>query len=426
MNYFIVLGNQPALSRAEIEQTSKIFFKGTVSAISFVNRDILKLSLDNSNQEDQTIHDFFLRLGGSIKIAKEIPDDDLFLQESLETYPKDVIFGISYYPAIREIPFKSEKSRFTHRSSYTRKFDYRAFKPSRFDIKKLAHKIKSFYRDSNRSVRYVLPMRGSNALNAAQLEENKLLEKGYELILIQDEKENKKNYFATTIEVQKFKEYVKRDLDRPFVDPEMGMLPVKLARIMVNLAGVEIGRTIWDPFCGSGTTLIEALLLGYDVVGSDIDKDAVENTIENIKWLAENYDITDRRHKIFKMDITRTDSKIIKALKKTEIGAVVCEPFMGPPQRKVLTERRARELVQIVSNQYRALFDILQHVLQKDCKVVCVVPSYKTWDGWVGVSMSNILSKKWICASNLFTESLHWERKNSIISRSIMIFTLKD
>ncbi|MBS3125240.1 hypothetical protein J4211_03230 [Candidatus Woesearchaeota archaeon] len=45
----------------------------------------------------------------------------------------------------------------------------------------------------------------------------------------------------------------------------------KLARAMVNLTGVKTGILL-DPFCGTGGILIEAGLMGFPVVGCDIDE----------------------------------------------------------------------------------------------------------------------------------------------------------
>ena len=44
----------------------------------------------------------------------------------------------------------------------------------------------------------------------------------------------------------------------------VGMMPPKIAQIMINL-GTKGHKNviIWDPFCGLGTTLIEALNAGY-------------------------------------------------------------------------------------------------------------------------------------------------------------------
>ncbi|MBO0686254.1 MAG: SAM-dependent methyltransferase, partial [Candidatus Dormibacteraeota bacterium] len=55
-----------------------------------------------------------------------------------------------------------------------------------------------------------------------------------------------------------------------------------LTRLMVNLAlaaggpGARPPRTVFDPACGRGTTLNQALLYGLDAAGMEIEKTAVE------------------------------------------------------------------------------------------------------------------------------------------------------
>ena len=45
----------------------------------------------------------------------------------------------------------------------------------------------------------------------------------------------------------------------------MGVLPPKLARMMINFTALRDG-VIWDPFCGSGTILIYQLSLSAGIV----------------------------------------------------------------------------------------------------------------------------------------------------------------
>ena len=57
----------------------------------------------------------------------------------------------------------------------------------------------------------------------------------------------------------------------------------KLTRSMINLIRLEKGQTICDPFCGTGTTLLEAELLGMNGIGIDFDKKMWQKTKENLK-----------------------------------------------------------------------------------------------------------------------------------------------
>jgi len=71
------------------------------------------------------------------------------------------------------------------------------------------------------------------------------------------------------------------------------MLPPKLAQMMINIALTptlsqrerEKNISIYDPFCGLGTILIEALNSGYsNVYGSDLNEKMVEATSKNISF----------------------------------------------------------------------------------------------------------------------------------------------
>ncbi len=77
----------------------------------------------------------------------------------------------------------------------------------------------------------------------------------------------------------------------------------KLARAMVNLTGIKKGK-IHDPFCGVGGILIEAGLMGLDVIGYDIDERMLIGARENLK----SFKI--KKHKLEKKD----SAKLAKAM----------------------------------------------------------------------------------------------------------------
>lgn len=69
---------------------------------------------------------------------------------------------------------------------------------------------------------------------------------------------------------------------RPFFHP--AALHPKLARCMVNLARTRRGQTILDPFCGTGSLLIEAGMMGCQVLGSDIKSWMVRGSKINLRY----------------------------------------------------------------------------------------------------------------------------------------------
>ncbi len=69
---------------------------------------------------------------------------------------------------------------------------------------------------------------------------------------------------------------------RPFFHPSA--MPAKLARCMVNLAGPKDGDLLLDPFCGTGSFLIEAGLLHCRVLGFDASKRMVKGSLRNLRF----------------------------------------------------------------------------------------------------------------------------------------------
>ena len=68
----------------------------------------------------------------------------------------------------------------------------------------------------------------------------------------------------------------------------------QLAKAFMNYAGIKKGDTVLDPFCGSGTTLVESFLFGANAVGVDINpiafllaKAKVKSILLNQKELVE-------------------------------------------------------------------------------------------------------------------------------------------
>jgi len=67
---------------------------------------------------------------------------------------------------------------------------------------------------------------------------------------------------------------------RPYFHPS-SISPI-LSRTICNICGVTKGKTVFDPFCGTGGLLIEAGLLGATLHGSDIDSEMVAGCSENL------------------------------------------------------------------------------------------------------------------------------------------------
>lgn len=73
----------------------------------------------------------------------------------------------------------------------------------------------------------------------------------------------------------------RKNQNRPFSSP-VSLDPV-LARVLVNLSGLEPEEHVLDPFCGTGGILIEAGLCGIGVHGLDVKDEMVEGCRRNLE-----------------------------------------------------------------------------------------------------------------------------------------------
>jgi tRNA (guanine10-N2)-dimethyltransferase len=146
---------------------------------------------------------------------------------------------------------------------------------------------------------------------------------------------------------------------RPFFSP-ISLHP-KLARSLVNLCQVSQDGTVLDPFCGTGGILLEAGLLGINVIGSDIE----EKMIQGSKTTLDFYNI--KNYGLFQSDIADILSKIHKP-----VDAVVTD---FPYARSTTTKGED------IKSLYRRSFLAISSVLKKngfavvgvfDKKLVCL------------------------------------------------------
>ncbi len=180
------------------------------------------------------------------------------------------------------------------------------------------------------------------ALSTATSHHNKLGANPHRIELLVIRGSSGRVIIAESVGAQNITALAARDQARPRTDAFVGMLPPKLARMMVNLAGIhkhgsESRPTILDPFCGTGVVLQEAALLGYNAYGTDLSEKMVAYSRENLDWLTHKY------HLDTAITIAQGDARDYTW--QPPIDVVVCEtylgqPFSAPPSPAKLTEVR--------------------------------------------------------------------------------------
>jgi len=177
-----------------------------------------------------------------------------------------------------------------------------------------------------------------------------------------------------TLAVTDYKSWVARDRHRPAVDPQSGMLPPKVARIMVNLGlsqAIAQDTTIYDPFCGSGTIIAEALALGVNVIGSDIDPVAVENSRQNLEWLTNTFTLS-KHFQLFAADAKTITPKNLS----TPISAIITEVDLGPASHQSFDD--LNHTISTLRSLYQQVLPTLRTLLPPRGRLVIALPKHRS------------------------------------------------
>lgn len=163
-------------------------------------------------------------------------------------------------------------------------------------------------------------------------------------------------YFWTTIFVQNIYGYSNRDYGKQR-DMHIGMLPPKLAQMMINIVGWRGNYTkeIYDPFVGLGTVLIEALYMWYTrVFGSDYNKKMVDTTDENLEKLKHTFQ--------FQKNIFFQNAQFIHEVRDiSQYGNIVTEGYLWEimTQNNISLERIQKQRASLVK-LYQGFFSGLK------------------------------------------------------------------
>ncbi len=380
-NWFL-LGNFTTISAAELSAVLKLREDEYLMEQNFFICD------KNISNPEELIE----RLGGTVKIAvfAGVADTAEQLSEKIANIIADangkIVFGISAY-----FGESGETSQWVYNLGKT---------------------IKNELKDKKLSCRYVFNR--EPVLSSVTVQKNNLLEKGFEFLVI---KKGDRYYFARTKAVQPFEEWGRRDIGRPERDQKSGTLPPKLARIMINLSGASLNNSILDPFCGSGTIISEAVVMGYKkIFGSDISFKATEDSKKNIDWIK-----PDNNAKIINTDI----SELSKKIKPASIEIIITEPFLGKPlkggETKQVLEKQSEELKKL----YLIAFCEFKKILTDNGKIIFIIPRFKHGGEWLRINCVNEIKKLGFNTEPLFQnrEYLIYARADQKVGREIWKFT---
>lgn len=203
------------------------------------------------------------------------------------------------------------------------------------------------------------------------------------------------------------KEWIKRDRNKPYQDKKKGLLPPKIARILVNLAvgdrQIE-DKTLLDPFCGSGTVLMEAALIGLHPIGNDLDEAQVSGAQANLKWL--NVDAS----------FHRADAVSLSKLIQGPVDFIVTEPYMG---RVTARPDRRPDLAKGLGKLYLGCLKDWSKFLAPGGRIAMVFPVFEYQNK--EYRTSSILDDKHLLDYNIEARGLMYFRPGAEVKREIVI-----
>lgn len=428
--HIAILGRQPALGMAELER-----LYGS-DHTAWLSESSAKISGENFN---------FDKLGGSRKAGRIVAELPGLPWRNLS---KKII---QYY-----------QSTWTHLDhKITLGISIYDFDVSPYEIQRLGLDLKKVARSAGGSLRLI--PNHEPALSTATSHHNKLGLAPNKIELLIVKAANGRVILAESVGSQNITAFAARDQARPKTDAFVGMLPPKLARMMVNMAtgassGTELRpsqtegsafpaeagtskevtsgpavpegsdgsrsarETILDPFCGTGVVLQEASLLGFHAYGTDLSEKMIDYSTANLAWLAQRYNhLTPPRIELGDAMTHTWSGDICAVASETYLG----QPFSAPPAPE--------KLAQVRDNCDHIISEFLRNIssqITPGTPLCLAVPAWRdTLSTVTHLALIDNLEKfgfSRISLKNVRPEQLLYYRESQVVARELLLLRKND
>lgn len=370
----IIHGRQPELGRAELESLYR------AEVLEAAGNHATLVDLDPTSID-------FMRLGGMVKFCKVL-----------------TVLDSTNWNEIEKFLTNETPKHFQHLEPGKLKIGFSVYgletNPRRMHATAL--KLKKAGKEAGRSIR-IIPNEKLD-LNSAQVLYNKLTQKlGWELVFV---KYGQKTIVAQSIAVQDIDRYAARDQQRPYRDARVGMLPPKLAQIIINLAvgnsdsskapvclpngqGEAKDLTIIDPFCGTGVILQEATLMNYKAYGSDLEPRMVEYADKNLTWLKSQYYDWQVQFGVEQADATNHiwDKNLLLE------SVIACETYLGRALTSLPDQQTLTKIINDCDTIHKKFLQNIAHQTKPGFRICLAVPSWNTKNGFKHLKTLDSLEK---------------------------------
>lgn len=391
--FIAIPGRQPEISLAELRA---VYGEAQVDvADSVVLVDSQKMDIN--------------RLGGTIKYGEVI--HELHIKgRTADDFQSIMDYITRYYHQI----WKSSANKITLGISvYGLPIDRR-------DVQKIGLRIKSLLKKDGVSLRLIPNDRP--ALSTATSHNNKLGLSDNKIELIIAKKSDNQVVIAESRGSQNITAYTKRDHEKPYRDAFVGMLPPKLAQIMINLAiGSNSGQiiekgTILDPFCGTGTVLQEALLMGFDIYGTDLNPKMVDYSTRNLAWLTNKFPrLSDN-----KVDLNIADAMDYHWANSHQISAIVSEVYLGQPFSAPPSPEKLKQVIRNCDHIASSFLRNIKPQLAKATPLCLALPAWQQKNGtFAYLPLVQKLSS--LGYRQTVSQPLLYHREGQVVARQLLV-----
>lgn len=363
--YFFVIGRSPALSAGELARV-----------VSAEGWQVVNGAIIITCQSQLDSKSLMQKLGGSIKIGKVIA-----------TVPR------------RSFPEWLTKLRWKNATGQGKfHFGFSDYTTPRIEqLKKHGLALKRALAAGGVQSRLVTSR--ESQLSSVIVAKNHLLNEGVELCLFGDAETV---LVGQTEAVQDFEAFGQRDFGRPSHQAKAGMLPPKVARMMIHLADPRPTDSLIDPFCGAGTVLQEALDVGLtEVVGSDIDHEAIGIATKNLQWYIRTFAPDKKMPQIIQSDILQLHNRLLKR----QFNCIVAEGYLGPPLTPRVPQPRREQIYDELQGFYQRAIPLLTQLLTSRGRMVLALPAVSIQKQWHSLRLAEAYQRSGLTIEPIVPEA---------------------
>jgi tRNA G10 N-methylase Trm11 len=177
-----------------------------------------------------------------------------------------------------------------------------------------------------------------------------------------------------------------------------------------------------DPFCGTGVILQEALLMGYGVIGTDIEPRMVEYSRTNLEWFKAKFKLPANDYRLDVADATthNWDYQFTLIASETYLG----RPFTNYPGSDLLAQT-----INDCNLILRKFLINIRDQLSPGTRLCLAVPAWQV-DTGVFKHLSFIdrlsdLGYNRVSFKHVMSDHLLYYRENQIVGRELLVLIRK-